>query len=167
MDSDSDSNSSIRSSGTAAFRSSATIPPSPSPDDPQFERGPRGEQFLIVNHTANQRNGSEVSKIWFHGGERRRIDNGSNDRYWRCNHCKHKRYLKISKAGGGATSHAVRHLKNHHHLDLNADEQAIPVRPTSLFNSVATAATAVVATGLSQAATSTVRTAKALIYKPA
>src|SRR5277367_4459868 len=67
MDSDSDSNSSVRSSRTAAFRSSATIPPSPNPDDPQFERGPRGEQFLIVNHTANQRNGSEVSKIWFHG----------------------------------------------------------------------------------------------------
>src|SRR3954447_16264421 len=89
------------------------------------------------------------------------MDNGSNDRYWRCNHCKHKRYLKVSEAGGGATSHAVRHLKNHHHLDLNADEQAIPVRPTSLFNSVATAATAAVATGLSQAATSTVRTAKA------
>src|SRR5271156_7157612 len=114
MDSDSDSNSSGCSSRAAAFCSSATIPPSSSPYDPQFERGPRGEQFLIVNHTANQRNGSEVSKIWFHGGERRRIDNGSNDRYWRCSHCKHKRYLKISEAGGGATSHAVRHLKNHH-----------------------------------------------------
>jgi hypothetical protein len=133
------------------------------PNDPQFERGPRGEQFLIVNHTANQRNGSEVSKIWFHGGERRRIDNGSNDRYWCCSHCKHKRYLNISEAGGGATSHAVRHLKNHHHLDIDVDEQAIRVRPTSLFSSVATAATATVATGLSQAAASTVRTAKALI----
>ena len=88
MDSDSDSNSSVHSSEAAAFHSSTTIPPSPNPDDPQFERGPRGEQFLIVNHTANQRNGSEVSKIWFHGGERRRIDNGSNDRYWRCGHCK-------------------------------------------------------------------------------
>src|SRR5271155_4423906 len=100
MDSDSDSNSSGRSSRAAAFCSSATIPPSPSPYDPQFERGPRGEQFLIVNHTANQRNGSEVSKIWLHGGERHRIDNGSNDRYWRCSHCKHKRDLKISEAGG-------------------------------------------------------------------
>ena len=121
-DSDSDSNSSVRSS--------ATIPPSSIPDDPQFERGPRGEQFLIVNHTVNQRNGSEVSKIWFHGGERRRMDNGSNDRYWRCSHCKNKRYLKISEAGGGATSHAM--LKNHH-LNLNANEQAIPIRSTSLF----------------------------------
>jgi hypothetical protein len=149
MDSDSDSNSSVYSSGTAAFRSSATIPPSPGPDDPQFERGSRGEQFLIVNHTANQRNGSEVSKIWFHGGERRRMDNRSNDRYWRCSHCKYKRYLKISEARGGATSHAVRHLKNYHYLNLDADEQAIPVRPISLFNNVATAAAAVVTTGLS------------------
>ena len=53
---------SVRSSKTAAFRSSATIAPSRSPDDPQFKRGPRGEQFLIINHTVNQRNGSEVSK---------------------------------------------------------------------------------------------------------
>jgi len=54
---------SVRSSKTAAFRSSATIPPSRSLDDLQFKRGPRGEQFLIINHTVNQRNGSEVSKI--------------------------------------------------------------------------------------------------------
>src|SRR5207248_11773751 len=40
-----------------------------------------------------------VSKTWFHGGERRRMDDGSNDRYWRCSHCKHKRYLKISEEG--------------------------------------------------------------------
>src|SRR6266480_1830029 len=86
MDSDSDSNRSIRSSGTAAFRPSATIPLSPSPDDPQFEPGPRGEQFLMINHTANQRNRSEISKIRFRGGERRRIDNGSNSRFWRCSH---------------------------------------------------------------------------------
>src|SRR5271170_7134627 len=99
MDSDSDSNSSIHSSGTAAFRSSATIPPSPSPDDPQFERGPRGEQFLIVNHTANQRNGLEVSKIWFHGGERRRMDDGTMDRYWRCSHCNNERILKCPETG--------------------------------------------------------------------
>jgi hypothetical protein len=62
---------------------------------------------------------------------------------------KNKRYLKISEAGGGATSHAVRYLKNQHHLDLDADEQAIPATLTSLFSSVATAATAIVATGLS------------------
>jgi hypothetical protein len=78
MDSDPGSNSSVRSSRTAAFRSSATIPPSPSLGDPQFERGPRGEQFLIVDHTANQRNGSEVSKIWFHG--RRNLFNNRRTR---------------------------------------------------------------------------------------
>ena len=93
MDSDSGSNSSVRSSRTAAFHSSAIIPPSSRSDDPQFERGPRGEQFLIVNHTTNQRNGSEVSKIWLHGGERRRMDNGSNDRYWR--------YTREESAYGG------------------------------------------------------------------
>jgi hypothetical protein len=91
------------------------------------------------------------------------MDNRSNDRYWRCRHCKYKRYLKISEARRGATSHAVRHLKNYHYLNLDADEQATPVRPNSLFSNVATAATAVVTTGLSQAVISTVRPAKALI----
>ena len=38
---------------------------------------------MIVDHTANQRNGSEVSKIWQHGRERRRVDDGIMDRYWR------------------------------------------------------------------------------------
>ena len=52
--------------------------------------------------------------------------------------------MKISEAGGSAISHAVRHLKNRHHLDLDADEQGIPIRPTSLFSSVATAATTAV-----------------------
>jgi hypothetical protein len=46
MDSDSDSNTSVHNSRTAAFCSTTTIPLSSSPDDPQFERGPRGEQFL-------------------------------------------------------------------------------------------------------------------------
>jgi hypothetical protein len=68
------------------FAPSATIPPSPSPDEPLFEPGPRGEQFLIVNHTANQHNRSEILKIRFHGGQRRQIDNGSNNRFWRCSH---------------------------------------------------------------------------------
>jgi len=163
MDSDSDTNSSVRSSRTAAVSfSSTTIPPTSNPDDAQFERGPRGEQYLIVDHIANQRNGSEISKIWFHGGERRRIDDGSYNRYWRCGHCKHRRYLKISETGG-ATSHAVRHLKNNHHLDLDADEQAIPAKPTSLFSSLAITTTTAATTGLSQAAINTVRTAKTLI----
>jgi len=45
---------------------------------------------MIVNHTANQRNGSEVSKIWQHGGERRRVDDDTMDRHWRCGYCSNK-----------------------------------------------------------------------------
>src|SRR5271154_395042 len=64
---------------------------------------------MIVDHTANQRNGSEVSKIWQYGGERRRVDDGTMDRYWRCGHCSNKRILKCpeelpSKAGSTARS---------------------------------------------------------------
>ena len=32
-------------------------------NDPNYESYKRGQQFLIVDHTANQRNGSEVFKI--------------------------------------------------------------------------------------------------------
>ena len=101
MDSDSDSDSSVRSSGTAAFRSFSTVPPSPGPSDPQYERGPLGEQFLVVDHTANLTAGAKVSGIWHHGGERRRTDNGSWDRYWRCGHCTKKKLFKISEHVGG------------------------------------------------------------------
>jgi len=45
-------------------------------NDPNYETYKRGQQFMIVDHTANQRNGSEVSKIWQHGGERRRVGDG-------------------------------------------------------------------------------------------
>jgi len=33
-------------------------------NDPDYETYKRGQQFMIVDHTANQRNGLEVSKIW-------------------------------------------------------------------------------------------------------
>jgi hypothetical protein len=55
MDADSDSDSSIRSSGTA-------IPPSLNPSDPQFERGPLAEQFL-VDQTTNLMAGEKVSNL--------------------------------------------------------------------------------------------------------
>jgi hypothetical protein len=95
MGSDSDSDSSIYSSGTAAFGSFSTIPPSPNPSDPQYERGPLGEQFLVFDYTANLRAGAKASGIWHHGGERRRTDNNRWDRYWRCGHCTKKKLLKI------------------------------------------------------------------------
>src|SRR5271163_299176 len=151
MDSNSDSDSSVRSTGTADFRSSSTIPASTNPNDPQYERGPLGEQFLVVDHTANLIPGVKVFGIWHNGGERRRTDNGSFDRYWRCAHCKGRKLFKVTEHVGGATSYAVRHLRNKHNVDVGADEVAIPLQPPSLFGSVATATTAAVVSGVAQA----------------
>src|SRR2546429_4403475 len=99
-----------------------------------------GQQFLIVGHTADQRNGPEVSKIWQHGGERRRVDDGTMDRYWRCCHCKNKRILKCPERGRGATSYPICHPKNRHFFDPNPHPQTLPLQPTSLFGTVARAA---------------------------
>ena len=98
---------------------------------------------MIVDHTTNQRNGSEISKIWQHGGERRRVDDGTMDRYWRCGHCNNKRILKCPETGRGATSYPIRHLKNRHFIDLNADHQALPLQLTSFFGTVAGAAASI------------------------
>jgi hypothetical protein len=50
-------------------------------NDSNYENYKRNQQFLIVNHTVNQRKGSEVFKIWQHGEKQRRVDDGSMDRY--------------------------------------------------------------------------------------
>jgi hypothetical protein len=76
MDSNSDSDSSVRSTNTAAFRSSPAIP---NHNDPQYERGLVGEQF-VVDHTANFILRVKVSGIWHHGGERRRTIDSFNSR---------------------------------------------------------------------------------------
>jgi hypothetical protein len=107
--------------------------------------------------------GAKVYGIWHHSGERRRTDNGSWDRYWRRGHCTKKKLFKISEHAGGATSYAIRHLRNKHNIDVGADEVAIPSKSVSLINSATTAATAAVATGVTQAVRSTARTAKSLI----
>jgi hypothetical protein len=109
---------------------------------------------MIVDHTANQRNGSEVSKICQHGGERRRVDDGSMDRYWRCGHCKNssKRILKCPENGGRATSYSIRHLKNRHFIDLNADHQAFLSQPTFFFETVADAAASAATAAVTQTA---------------
>lgn len=44
-------------------------------------------EFLVVGHTANVRKNSKISAIWHHGGERRRLDDKSLHRYWRCAYC--------------------------------------------------------------------------------
>ena len=59
------------------------------------------------------------------------------DRYWRCSHCSNKRILKYPETGRGATSYPIRHLKNRHRINLNADHQALLLQPTSFFGTVA------------------------------
>jgi hypothetical protein len=85
--------------GSAAFQPSATIPASPVSNNPTFELSRNGTRFLIVDHTANQRHGSKASDIWLHGRERRRCENGSMDRYWRCGHCTIQKTLKVPETG--------------------------------------------------------------------
>jgi hypothetical protein len=33
--------------------------------------------FLVIDHSANQRSGSKISKIWDYGSERRRLDDST------------------------------------------------------------------------------------------
>ena len=116
-----------------------------------------------MDYTTNLISGAKVSGIWHQGGERRRTDNGSFDRYWRCGYCKGRKLFKVAEHVGGATSYAIRHLRNKHNVDVKGDEVAIPLQPPSLFSSVTTAATAAVASGVGQAVRSTAKTAKSLI----
>jgi hypothetical protein len=107
-----------------------TIPcPSSTPNNDVVERiaGKTGiRQFLVVDHSANERSGAKISAIWHHGGERRRLDDKSMDRYWRCAHCKGATVLKIKGGAGGTTSYALRHLKNKHNVNIEEDEAALP-----------------------------------------
>jgi hypothetical protein len=82
------------SDGSIIIPSSSAIPESPPAGDPALESY-KSLQFVIVDHTANIRNGSEVSRIWKHGFERRRVDDGTFD--WRCGHCQHKKILKCAQ----------------------------------------------------------------------
>jgi len=76
---------------------------------------------MIVNHTANVYKGSEISKIWQHGEERRRVDDGSMDQYWRCGHCNNKRILKCLETDKEAISYSIRYFKNRYFIDLTVD----------------------------------------------
>jgi hypothetical protein len=96
-------------------------------------RGAR--QCLVVDHSANQRLGAVISSIWRHGGERRRLDDSSMSRYWRCGHCKGATVLKVAETEGGQTSYATRHLRNKHHININEDEAVISPSPL-LFSGV-------------------------------
>jgi hypothetical protein len=88
-------------------------------------KGMRG--FLIVDHSANLRKNSKISAIWHHGDERRRLDDKSMGKYWRCAYCTGKpTVLKVDGGNGGQTTYALTHLKNKHKIDCAIDEDAIP-----------------------------------------
>jgi hypothetical protein len=92
----SDSDPSIFSSeplGTETLDARSMVPAefqSPPPRDADVTHTPvwvNGRQFLKVDHTANVRMGSPVSKIWQYGTEYRLAGNLER-RYWRCDHCR-------------------------------------------------------------------------------
>ena len=59
-------------------------------------------EFLVIEHTANVRKNSKILAIWHHGGERRRLDDHSMERYWRCAYCKGSAtILKVTGGNGG------------------------------------------------------------------
>src|SRR5271170_7941571 len=69
-------------------------------------RGTR--QYLVVDHSANQRSGAVISSIWRHGGEQRRLDDNSMSCYWRCGRCKSATVLKVAETGGAMSTECKR-----------------------------------------------------------
>jgi hypothetical protein len=60
--------------------------------------------------------------------------------------------LKCPETGRGTTSYPVRHFKNRHHIDINADYQALPLQPTSFFGTVAGAMASAAISAITQTA---------------
>ena len=83
-----------------------------------FER----RRFLKVERSATMRSGQKVSKIWEHGIEYRALDTPQLDKYWKCNLCKQPKLLKIIDMGNTNTSHAIRHLKTKHKMNIKQSE---------------------------------------------
>src|SRR3954468_1691484 len=46
-----------------------------------------GVRYLVVDQTANRRQGSKTSKIWLYGSELRALDSFNLDKYWLCHQC--------------------------------------------------------------------------------
>jgi hypothetical protein len=61
-------------------------------------------RFLRVERSAALRSGQKVSKIWDYGIEFRALDTPQLDKYWKCNHCKQAKLLKITDMGNTNTS---------------------------------------------------------------
>ena len=117
----------------------------------------------MIDYTANLILEAKIFEIWHHDRERRRTDNDSFNKYWRCDYCKKRKLFKIAEHIDDAINYAIRHLKNKHNIDVKKDKMTIPLQPSSLFNSIITAATATVISGVSQAVYNTAKTAKSLI----
>jgi hypothetical protein len=83
-------------------------------------------ECLVVEHTANLRKNSKISAIWHHGEERRRLDDDSMARYWRCAYCIGSATVLKVDGNGGQTTYALSHLKNKHRFDCRADDYAVP-----------------------------------------
>jgi hypothetical protein len=88
---------------------SSIIPESSPANDLAFENY-KGQQFIIVDHTVNIRNGSKISKIWRHGFERRRADDGFFNKYWRCGHYQYKKILKCVKKENKTINYFIRYF---------------------------------------------------------
>jgi hypothetical protein len=106
--------------------------------------------FLVVDYTANLRKNSKISAIWHHGGERRRLDDNSMTRYWRCHHCIGSATVLKIDGNGGQTTYALLHLKNKHNIDCRADDEAVPSNIAG-FSATASAGASAVATVASKA----------------
>jgi hypothetical protein len=115
-------------------------PASLTPQDEAIERlytrnGTR--QFLVIDHSANQRSNSKISAIWDYGGERWRLDDKSMGRYWRCGHCRTAIMSKIDEGGKwGQISYAIRYLKNKYGIDLKG-KAVIFISSLSIFAPIA------------------------------
>jgi hypothetical protein len=104
--------------------------------------GKRGlQEFLVVDHTANLRKNTKISAIWHHGGERRRLDDDSMARYWRCSYCTGRATVLKVDGNGGQTTYALTHLKNKHNIDCKADDSVIPSAMATVSAGASIAAT--------------------------
>ena len=100
------------------------------PDEGQYteriftNKGPR--EFLVVDHTTNLRKNIKISPIWHHGDERRRLNNKSMGKYWRCAYCTGKAtILKVDGGNRGQTSYILVYLKNKHRINCALDNDTI------------------------------------------
>jgi hypothetical protein len=133
---------------------SSSLPPSSVPDKEMpikriiTNRGLR--TYLVVEHTANLRKNSKISPIWHYGGERRRLDDDSMTRYWRCAYCIGSAIVLKVDGNGGQITHALLHLKNKHNIDCKADDDAVPFN-IAAFSATASADASAVVTVASKA----------------